>query len=137
MSRWVIIGLEGDNFAERSESLLRRMESYAVRRRGGNIEFALRYSLLKNESLLQFSRRIGSDDSYDIINIDDILASPGVHEIDQWQADLSDIPKTAKVLDQFKDIQRFERFNRVLFYTGVRQLPYVLRQLIAPKFFEW
>lgn len=137
MPRWVSIGPVGDDYAEKSESILRHMGPYAVRRRAGRIEFALRFATVQDESLLQYSKWIGSQDSPDVVDVQAILESPGISDIDRWQADLSDLPRTAEVLDQFDGIKRFERLNRVMFHTGVRQLPIVIQDLIAPKFFGW
>lgn len=137
MPRWAILGSKEDEFAKRSESMLRRMGPYTVRTRKGNIEFALSYKSLKEEPLLRFSKWIRSDESYNIIDINELLSFPGIKNIDRWHADLSDLPKTSEVLDSFEGYKRFERFNRLIFYTGIKQLPEVFAKFFAPKFFGW
>ena len=136
MPRYVILGNESDPFAEKCENLLKRIGPYRTQRSAGKIAFGLTYESQRALSLLQVSDWMNSTTIHGF-TLGAYADSPGLREIDRFKIGSKDIETLPALMADQTGYRRFERLNRIVFYSSLQQLPEVLANSISPLFFDW
>lgn len=137
MTRWVTLGKNNDKFAKKTRELLRRCEPFSTREIDGEICFGLKISAFKNKPILHRTKWAFHSSGEASISYSPFLPPMSKETIDDSHIPKNIIQELPSFLDSLEGIKRFERLQRVIYYSSLSQLNDVLNQIVLPTFFRW
>lgn len=137
MTRWVSIGKIGEPYAEKTRELLRRMGPYSTRKFGEEIRFGLRLSTFQDKPMLYRSKWSSSPNTKIGIDFSQFLPEPALGEMDRLIIPDQKLLELYSKLEKYKGVDRFERVQRIVFYSSMVKLSGILEKFLLPSFFRW